>query len=138
MVVSKHNIISLFFTYNNEYFGGVLPMPNLKIRHTYRTLGYFYCDINDDGSISNPCIEISDNYDYTEYQLKNILVHEMIHYYLTYMGLDIKCHHGKEFNKMSNEFNKKYGMNITPTIDLSSYTIREGKSQLMFTLSTLF
>jgi hypothetical protein len=29
-------------------------------------------------------------------------------------------------------------MNITPTIDLTLYTIKKGKSNLMFKLSTLF
>jgi hypothetical protein len=29
-------------------------------------------------------------------------------------------------------------MNITSTIDLTPYNIKEGKSKLMFTLSTLF
>jgi hypothetical protein len=54
------------------------------------------------------------------------------------MGIDPQCHHGKEFNKMADEFNRKYGMHITSRIDLTPYTIKKGKSKLMFTLSTLF
>jgi len=139
MVVTERIIMVLFCKYNDEYFNGVLPMPRFKIRHSYRTLGYFHCDYNDiDESISNECIEISDNYDYTDYQLKNVLVHEMIHYYLIFMGKDVNCRHGKEFRKMSSEFNQKHKLNITSTIDLSSFTLKKGKSSLMFTLSTLF
>jgi hypothetical protein len=66
------------------------------------------------------------------------MVHEMIHYYLAYMGIDVDCTHGSEFKKMANDLNKQYGMNITPTIDLTLYTIKKGKSNLMFKLSTLF
>jgi predicted SprT family Zn-dependent metalloprotease len=86
----------------------------------------------------NQTIEISDNYDYTESQLRDILVHEMIHYYLAYKGIDPQCNHGREFNKMADNFNRTYGMNITSTIDLTPYKIKNGNSKLMFTLSTLF
>ena len=48
------------------------------------------------------------------------------------------CKHGKEFKKMSNDFNFRYGMNITSTIDLSPYHIKEGNSNFMFKLCTFF
>ena len=86
----------------------------------------------------NQTIEMSDNYDYTENQLMDIFVHEMIHYYLAYMGIDTRCTHGKEFKKMANDFNIRYGMNITPTIDITPYTLKKGKSNFMFKLCTFF
>ena len=138
MIPNYRMMIGLFYEYNNKYFGGILPDPTLKIRHSYRILGYFSCDVNYDGTIFNECIELSDNYDYTESQIRDILVHEMIHYYLAYFGIDIKCKHGYEFMKKASELNSMYGMNITPAIDLSGYNIRKGKSKLIFTLSTLF
>jgi hypothetical protein len=138
MEIAMHNITGRFYFFNNDYFGGVLPFPELKIRHSYKTLGYFSCEYDEDGNMFNQCIEISDNYDYTENQLRDIMVHEMIHYYLAYMGIDTKCTHGSEFKKMANDLNKQHGMNITPTIDLTLYTIKKGKSNLMFKLSTLF
>jgi hypothetical protein len=138
MIPNYRMMIALFFKYNEEYFGGSLPFPELKVRHSYRILGYFSCEVDFGGSIFNQCIELSDNYDYTENQLRDVLVHEMIHYYLAYYRIDIRCQHGREFNEKASEFNRRYGMNITSTIDLSGYTIRKGKSKLMFTLSTLF
>jgi len=54
------------------------------------------------------------------------------------MGIDKKCKHGKEFKKMCNEFNSKYNMNLSVTIDLSDYKIKEGNSNFMFKLCTLF
>ena len=138
MVISEFNILGKFHIYNKEYFNGILPLPKIKVSHSYRTLGYFYCDVDCFGNISNETIEISGNYDYTESQFRDILVHEMIHYYLLYEGIDTKCRHGKEFKKMSREFNFKYGMNITPTIDLTPFKIKDGNSKFMFKLCTFF
>ena len=138
MEITRDTIYISFHLYNLDYFDNYLPAPNFKVRHSFRTLGYFSCEYDEDGCMFNQTIEVSDNYDYTESQLRNIIVHEMIHYYLALIGKDIECTHGKEFKKMANEFNKKYGMNITSKIDLTPYNIKKGKSKLMFTLSTLF
>lgn len=137
MIIGYHNIMAGFINFNQQYFGGELPTPSFKIRHSYRTLGYFHCDL-DGYTVIEPTIEISDYYDYTESQFRDILVHEMIHYYLVYKGKDMACKHGKEFKKMSNDFNFRYGMNITSTIDLSPYHIKEGNSNFMFKLCTFF
>jgi hypothetical protein len=138
MTISERHLVASFYLYNDEYFGGVLPFPKFKVRHSFRTLGYFSCEYDETEDMFNQTIEISDNYDYTESQFRDIFVHEMIHYYLAYMGIDPQCHHGKDFRKMASEFNSKYGMNITSTIDLTPYSIKKGKSKLMYTLSTLF
>ena len=138
MVISNFNILAGFQAFNHDYFGGKLPIPRVVIRHSYRTLGYFHCEIDEYGNILSPIIEMSDNYDYTESQFRDILVHEMIHYFLVFNGKDKKCRHGKEFKRMSKEFNSKYGMNITSTIDLTPYTIKKGNSKFMYTLCTLF
>lgn len=138
MEINRDCIFTFFHLYNFDYFGNKLPAPNFKVKHSYRTLGFFSCEYDEDGYMFNQTIEISDNYDYTESQLRDILVHEMIHYYLAYKGIDPQCNHGIEFNKMADNFNRTYGMNITSTIDLTPYKIKNGNSKLMFTLSTLF
>ena len=104
MVIAEFNILASFYCFNEEYFGGILPIPHLKVRHGWRM---------------SETIEISDFYDYTEYEFRNILIHEMIHYYLYYTGEDPRCRHGKAFKAMAKRFNREYGMNITPTIDTS-------------------
>lgn len=138
MIISEYNILAGFQAFNHAYFDGELPIPRVVIRHSYRTLGYFHCEIDEFGDIIDPIIEMSDNYDYTESQFRDILVHEMIHYLLVFNGKDKKCNHGKEFKKLSKEFNSKYGMNITSTIDLTPYTIKKGNSNFMFKLCTFF
>ena len=58
-------------------------------------------------------------YYFTLKQFEDILVHEMIHYYLAYFGVDKNCSHGREIKKMAKRLNETYGLNITKTLDIS-------------------
>lgn len=138
MIINEFNILALFHTYNQDYFNGVLPIPKIKISSSYRTLGYFHCESDGFDGYYDETIEISGNYDYTESQLRDILVHEMIHYYLLFNGTDKKCSHGRKFKNMMNEFNLRYGMNISVRVDLTPFKVRKGKSKLMFNICTFF
>ena len=120
VVPNIYNIMWLFNEYNKKCFGGCLPLPTFSLVHSKRTLGRFICDFYDDDEMENPRIEISDSYEYTEDRLRDILVHEMIHYYLAYTGEDIYLSHGKEFKNLANYFNTNFGMNITKTIDITN------------------
>ena len=118
MVYCEAQIRVLFREYNEAYFCNVLLMPYVKIRHSVRTLGYFsYWP--DALSGTTETIEISDFYDYTPNQLRDIVVHEMIHYYLCYTGEDVRVTHGKAFKRMASQLNRVYGLHVTPTIDLT-------------------
>lgn len=112
----------MFIDYNNAYFDNILPIPNFKIRHSVKILGYFSYIYDEFGPIET--IEISDFYAYTPNQLRDIMVHEMIHYYLYYIGEDVKLKHGKAFKKKARQLNKMYGLHVTPTIDLTTYKPR--------------
>ena len=138
MYNSKFALLGNFLIFNDDYFDGVLPTPQLKSSHSYRTLGYFHCDVDDFGNPYNEIIEISNYYDYTFEQFRDVLVHEMIHYYLLYMGIDTKCSHGKHFKRMCRELNEKYGVNLSTKIDISDYKINEGRSKLWFNICTFF
>lgn len=118
MIIGEHNILLHFYFFNEEYFGGILPIPNIKIRHGWHTLGYFHC--NPDAPLgTSETIEMTDFYDYTDDEFRDILIHEMIHYYLYYIGEDTRVRHGKAFKKMANEFNLMYGTNVTVKVDIS-------------------
>ena len=118
VVPNIYNVMWLFNEYNNKCFGGELPRPMLSLVHDKRTLGRFTCGFYDD-EMENPRIEISDSYEYTEDRLIDVLVHEMIHYYLAYTGEDVYLSHGKAFKNLANYFNSNFGMNITETVDVS-------------------
>lgn len=126
-----------FRDYNDSYFGGILPMPEFEITDSFKFFGYFHSGICN-GTTVNPLIQISGNWDYTESQFRDILVHEMIHYYLAYTGRDLVGSHGSEFISLAYKLNREHGLNITETINYDEYTRRKGTSILMYWLAKLF
>ena len=124
MVYCESQIKVLFREFNRLYFDNILPVPYVKIRHSVKTLGYFSYTI---GAMpgTTEVIEISDFYNYTDNQLRDIIVHEMIHYYLSYTGEDIYPSHGRAFMNKARQLNRKYGLQVTPTIDLTRMKPRD-------------
>ena len=108
----------IFREFNKAYFGNILPMPYFRIMHGVNLLGLFTYS---PGSVpgTTEVIDISDFYDYDGNQLRDLLVHEMIHYYLCYTGVEVYPSHGTAFVNMARRLNHTYGLNVTPTIDLS-------------------
>lgn len=82
IIPTEIDIFNRFYEYNSLFFQNKLPIPFFIVIHTRKTIGRFSCEYNENGDIKNPIIEISDRYEYTEAQLKDIIVHEMLHYYL--------------------------------------------------------
>lgn len=134
MVANHDNMLLTFDTCNMEYFEGKLLFPQFSLLHSYRTCGYFQYAKGGwfDKTLYDPTISITDYYDFTEEQIKDIMCHEMIHYYLAYTGVDRRCRHGKEFKKMAEDLNRKYGLNVTPYLDLSQYKRRAGTPSLSY------
>lgn len=135
--LTEGDIMFLFAQYNIQYFESELPFPKFKIIHSYRIFGRYFCYPCANGHYGD-VISVSDNYDYTEDQLRDIIVHEMIHMYLMHFGIDRRCSHGKAFKNMMKDFNIRYGMNIRVRMDTSEYKVKEGKSKFMQVLCTLF
>lgn len=141
MIVCLEDIDFRFIYWNHFAFNDELPTPQYGILHSFRTCGYFQCNCIDSWfrrNLYNFSISITDYYDFTMEQFDDILVHEMIHYYLAYTGLDKRIRHGKEFKKMARKLNLNHGLNITSTVDLSIYKRREGTSKFQYWLATFF
>lgn len=119
--ITIEDIQLLFFKYNSKYFDLALTLPSIKIIHSKKIVGRFSCLVYPDGEFTDPLIEISDAYQYTKEQLRNILVHEMVHYYLVVTKADLKIKHGKAFKHMMQHLNEIYGLNITITIDTECF-----------------
>ena len=134
MVADHDNILDTFNLCNMEFFEGKLLFPQFGLLHSYRTCGFFEYTKGGwfDKTLYDPKISITDYYDFTEKQFRDILCHEMIHYYLAYFGEDRGCHHGKKFKNMANRLNRKYGLHITPYLDLSQYKRRDGAPKLSY------
>lgn len=108
---------SKFQEFNETIFANSLPPIALKLSKARRYVGQFcykkrsqlfdkpiFCDI---------AIRISTCFDFTESELEDTLIHEMIHYYIFINNLSDTSAHGKVFRKMMKEINENYGRNIT-------------------------
>lgn len=134
MIANHDNMLVTFDECNMKYFEGKLLFPQFDLLHSYRTCGYFQYTTGGwfDKTVYNPIIFITDYYDFTESQFVDIMVHEMIHYYLAYCGKDRRCRHGKQFKKMAERLNKQFGLHITSRVDISGYKRRKGTPSLSY------
>lgn len=141
MVANIQNIQLAFNKCNEKYFEGKLPIPMFDLLHSFRTCGYCQCDYEQgwfSRTLYNFRISMTDYYDFTPKQFEDILVHEIIHYYLAYFGIDKSCSHGREFKKMAKRLNQAYGLNITKTLDMSQYKRRESTPTISYWLAQWF
>lgn len=141
MVANIQNLQLAFNQCNMKYFEGKLPIPMFDLLHSFRTCGYFNCDYEQgwfSRTLYNFRISMTDYYDFTPKQFEDILVHEMIHYYLAYFGIDKDLSHGREFKKMAKRLNQTYGLNVTKTLDMSQYKRREGTPKISYWLAQWF
>jgi len=62
---------------------------------------------------------ISTKFDLPEEELEDVILHEMIHYYIGWKGLQDTSTHGKVFRGMMEEINTRFGRHITVTHHLT-------------------
>ena len=124
--------------YNKLYFEGRLPLPKFEVMHTYRMSGYFIFDPVKKGRIRHKKIYMTDYFDFTDEMYRNVLVHEMIHYYIAYNKIEDNEDHGVEFMKLAEFLNRKYGLSITRKIDASSFKRNEKASKISWFFTKLF
>ena len=137
MIADYNTMPQMFWECNRLYFDQQLQTPKFGLLHTYRNLGKFeYCWGEKKMPVKKRYMAIlmSDYFDFDEETFRNIMVHEMIHYYLylnnphessafrhflrLFSFMDNS--HGPEFMAMAQKFNEQYGLNITVTYDASS------------------
>ena len=138
-ITPNANILeNLFNFYNMQLFDYSLETPTFMINNSKTVIGNFrydYIGQNDHSII----IEVSGKYRYTMYQLSSILVHEMLHYYLSAIYHLNTANHDCNFISMAEKLNSENDdFNITPLIDLRDYEPIEEKSTLSKVCSWLF
>ena len=139
MEITEKIIEEKYREYDKAYFNNELPIPRFGLLKTYMTCGYFSCaKIIGNRRVKKPLVEISAYYDWNEEDLKNVIVHEMIHYYLAYKHIDNQLTHGEAFNKMANEFNEKYNLKITEKVDCSKFKKAKNAPKLSWFFVQLF
>lgn len=58
-------------------------------------------------------LRINRRMDLPEADIEDIIIHEMIHYYIAYNGIKDTSAHGQVFKSLMNDINRRYGRHIT-------------------------
>ncbi|WP_304286883.1 SprT-like domain-containing protein [Porphyromonas uenonis] len=128
MIITTDILADRFAKYNKLYFDDELPTPDFFLLKSYSKLGMFrFIEIRSRRKIKYVKILISCYYDWTEKQLRSVLVHEMIHYYVEYKHFhNGQPQHGELFTNKMNELNKKYHLNIEVVYDIYKLKVAKG------------
>ena len=100
MIVTIEWMEEWFRRFDQEYFGGKLPVPELGLTHAKTRLGQLaYKRASRWGrtKLYDFKLSMSTYYDMTDKQAKSVLLHEMIHYIIGYTGLKDTSAHGVVF-----------------------------------------
>ena len=105
-----------FDIFNRKIFSGVLPRPLMHISSARSFMGQF--KVERKGSPLRKVVEtyhltLSDRYDLEESVLEDIVIHEMIHYFIHFKRIKDSSSHGYQFRKMMLDINRAFGRSIT-------------------------
>ena len=128
MKITTDVLAEYFQQFNRDYFGDGLPLPRLVLSHSRTRLGSFSCKSKmtwRGRKLTDLTIRISTYYNMTEWQMQNVLLHEMIHYSIAYTGLKDTSAHGVVFRGMMDNLNRKYGWEITVMQDTKGWGLSE-------------
>lgn len=108
-----------FQHFNTLCFNGELPSIHFSISRSLKRRGSFrhpVCAPADARTHVRLCqISLSDRFEMTEDDIDNVLLHEMIHYFLWLTGTADPTPHGPNFLAMAKEINQRFNRNITVT-----------------------
>ena len=117
-----------FKRFDQEYFGGKLPLPELALTRAKTRLGQLaFKRASRWGrtKLYDFKLSMSTYYDMTEQQAKSVLLHEMIHYIIGYTGLKDTSPHGVVFRGMMDNLNRKYGWDIRVMTSTMGWKVSE-------------
>lgn len=117
-----------FDYYNKLCFDGTLPQPIIRLNTRYCVMGITKFE-NTREKIS---IEISVRRDLPEMEYIDTLLHEMIHYYIIYNGINDDSPHGKQFKSIMHEISTKYGIKISLCFEPSEEELVKTHSRIRF------
>lgn len=111
-----------FQFFNAKIFGGCLTVPPMRFSHSRR--GIAACRVQRQGADADHCdvkeLTFSDLYDLPPEVWDDIIVHEMIHYFIASFALHDTAPHGGLFKGFMRSINAKFGMHISVRYKLGS------------------
>ena len=128
MIVTIDWMEEWFKRFDQEYFGGKLPLPELALTRVKTRLGQLaFKRASRWGrtKLYDFKLSMSTYYDMTEQQAKSVLLHEMIHYIIGYTGLKDTSPHGVVFRGMMGNLNRKYGWDIRVMTSTKGWKVSE-------------
>ncbi len=128
MEVTEKVLEKKFDECNKIYFNNGLPYPFFSIfckKKPFAKFTYLKKKKNGENVLVYKKISVSNYYDFTEEQLRDIIVHEMIHYFIAYNDIKDNKEHGKIFLSIAERLNSEFGLNIEKTRSTSSYLRKE-------------
>lgn len=117
MIATLPYIEQRFREYNERIFLGRLSVPKFELSRARTFLGQYVQRPAHDltgllTGAKNNLIRISTAYDLTAERLDDVIVHEMIHYYIRVSGMRDTSPHGRVFRSMMNDINRRFGRHI--------------------------
>ena len=117
MIATIPYIEAKFDEFNKLIFGGELPRIPIVLGSATRVVGAFSCKVRRNfwgkKEYFDLKLRFSKKFDLPENELEDVIIHEMIHYYIRFKGLKDEGSHGPIYVKIMNEINQKFGRNIT-------------------------
>ena len=121
MIATVDYVQKRFAEFNQLCFGGQLPELPVVLSRSATALGSLNYRRRrlPGGRVekSDYSLHISTRVDLPEAELEDIILHEMIHYYIAYNRLPDTSPHGKLFRQKMEEINIRYGRHISVRFD---------------------
>lgn len=103
-----------FVRFNKMLFKEPLPTPQMHISSAKSFMGQFRAEKNGfAGKSVTYHLTLSNRYDIPEEELEDIVIHEMIHFYICHSKVRDTSSHGEAFRHIMNVINKRFNRHIT-------------------------
>lgn len=117
MIATVEYVERCFDEFNRQMFGGALPKLPVVMSRSRSYLGA--CVFKRRRSILGKVrfydfkLRISNRLDLPENVIDDVIIHEMIHYYIGVNQLNDTSAHGRLFRQMMNSINERYGRHVS-------------------------
>lgn len=117
MIPTIPYIEAKFDEFNKLIFGSELPRIPIVLGSATRVVGAFSCKVRRNfwgkKEYFDLKLRFSKKFDLPENELEDVIIHEMIHYYIHFKNLKDKSAHGPLFKNLMNQINKTFGRKIS-------------------------